>query len=280
MKFPYYYTFSEFEKNYVKTLKEWLEIFPDGTESDFAYEYKRNVYDRFFLPYRDTFEYKIKIKTIDDEKEIQDRTVYIDEFAKIVESRVRVVLSLTKHTIPTEEDITTILHNELMYDNPDREYFLFHKDGYIVEYEDTVAYEHLFKYDFSNYEKSWFLHIDFDEYRGFKYSIIKIFKYLSDKINNTIPSYDSTNMENYITSPESDIITSRKSVAYKLELLRFSEFMQWLNTNIGTKEDQYKILAEIIQCSAGTVKDYLTNKKPILKEHSDRAQNFINSKRN
>lgn len=79
--------------------------------------------------------------------------------------------------------------------------------------------------------------------------------------------------------PQETQKVNRTNVAYKLEILKEIETLRWINNNISTKEKRYEILAEIIGCSPSTVKDYLTNKKAILKEHTDKAKDFVNSKR-
>ncbi|WP_209390728.1 hypothetical protein [Chryseobacterium sp. RR2-3-20] len=185
MQFPFYCTFSEFEKNYIKIFKDWLESYPDGTEKDFAYEYKRNIYDRFFNFFGGNAHYGfgIPVKTVDENDNIDDFKLYHREYVRIVENRLRLFISISEPNRKQKFAKELVSSLKICDDEPYDKNLSFFKDGYILDYETLYIYQHLFSYDFTDYTKKWFLDIDENALKNFEFSIKRIYKFLEKKIN-------------------------------------------------------------------------------------------------
>lgn len=268
MQFPFYYTFSEFEKNYIKIFKDWLESYPDGTEKDFAYEYKRNIYDRFFNFFGGNahYEFRIPVKTVDENDNIDDFKLYDWEYVRIVENRLRLFISISEPDRKQKYAKELVSSLKICDDEPYDKNLSFFKDGYILDYETLYIYQHLFSYDFTDYTKKWFLDFDKNALKNFGFSIKRIYKFLEKKINDKTEPVES---KISIQTPENDFSDSEpKEKLIILEKLKIIDYIKSIQTKPETISHTAEILSAITGINSTTLYTYL---RPMLNANRDDA---------
>ncbi|MEY8761734.1 hypothetical protein [Chryseobacterium tongliaoense] len=187
MEIPLYYNFKEFDENYNKNLKIWLNNYPDADEIDYLNEL-RSQYILFF--YQNNFDFIINSNWIRDE--------YPENYE----------LSITAYQEFMQEKLIQYLHDDLdsNFDGDNLEISLdtnvmdfwedcnvwTRKNSAIIDDEKHKYLKEFFTFD--NYTKK--LVFDEKKFTNFKYAIKRIIEYLDKKthlISSTIKNEPELN---------------------------------------------------------------------------------------
>lgn len=179
MQLPFYHNFESFQKNYNDNQTNWMKIFPDATDDEFAVEYLRQ--HSLLFGTMDYYPFRIKVQTVDNQKNVHDDFVSYYEYAKIIEIRLKQLADFVDaenfEQIMIKSDplmLCDIKPNQSIGDS-------WFYDGYIICCRALNVYSKLFTYILSEDQNDWFIKFDLEDFRKFEYSSKRVVEFLEER---------------------------------------------------------------------------------------------------
>lgn len=167
---PIYYTYQEFESNYNSDFEQWLDLYPDGRESDFITEVERK-YSFFFVDRNErvSFMHYIIVHSYKDNKYRYSENLEMEDFVSVLNFRIKdFIKNNPKIIINTITELSKIEGNILGENKI---------DGYDIEYNDFNKYKEFI--EVQNNESNFSLVFNFIKFRNFELSVSRILDWLN-----------------------------------------------------------------------------------------------------
>lgn len=184
-----YYSFKEFIENYDNDFNNWLLAYPDGNEEYFLNSIK-NRYKKEKEYYQDAkgvFSDVITLLNYDNIEEYPNVIdVYLRDFAYLLEKRVSHLLEKTYSEVENNYYYADCILKsfEVSERLPTDLYFI--EDQTLqkhLPFLDVVEIENRGFYDGSDYD--WKVQYNEFKYKNFEYSLLRIFDFIDNKLQNT-----------------------------------------------------------------------------------------------
>ncbi len=217
---PIYYTYQEFESNYNSDFEQWLDLYPDGRESDFIVEVERK-YSFFFVDRNErvSFMHYIIVHCYNDNKYQHSKNLEMEDFVSVLNFRIKDFIKNNPKTIISNISELSEIEDSILDKNK--------IDEYDIEYSDFNKYKEFI--EVQNNESDFSLVFNFIKFRNFELSVNRIFDELERK---------KTFLEaNYISSENNiDGLNWQGSELQLMELIKALIENNSLNPNLTDKE--------------------------------------------
>lgn len=217
---PIYYTYQDFESNYNSDFEQWLDLYPDGRESDFIAEVERK-HSFFFIDIygRVSFMHYVIIHCYDNTKYLYSKKLEMEDFVSVLNFRIKDFIKNDPKTIINNISELSKIEDYILGKNK--------VDEYDIEYDDFNKYKEFI--EVQNNGNEFDLVFNFVKFRNFELSLNRIFDELERKKTFLEASYISS--ENNI-----DGLNWQGSELQLTELIKALIENNSLNPNLTDKE--------------------------------------------
>lgn len=169
---PIYYTYKDFESNYNSDFEQWLDLYPDGRESDFIAEVERK-YSFFFadINERVSFMHYIIVHCYNDTKYLCSKNLEMEDFVSVLNFRIKDFIKNNPKTIINNISELSKIEDYILGKNK--------IDEYDIEYDDFNKYKEFI--EVQNNESNFSLLFNYVNFRNFELSASRVFDELKKK---------------------------------------------------------------------------------------------------